>query len=151
MAVAALKHFSLKAANRSRNVLYGLMAVAALKRRGGIPGVTVGFGSPRPHGRGRIEARPSTSNSNGSRMVLHGLMAVAALKPCHKSQGSEWPVVLHGLMAVAALKRIQRVLLQREQSCSPRPHGRGRIEASEGRRASRCRCPFSTASWPWPH
>ena len=56
------------------------MAVAALKRvLRGFPSITW-HSSPRPHGRGRIEAAVEVAGSTLAENVLHGLMAVAALK-----------------------------------------------------------------------
>src|SRR5262249_35844374 len=134
-------------------VLHGLLAVAALKRPPSMPGCHQSGCSPRPAGRGRIEAfSVSLPNPKEFADVLHGLLAVAALKPAYQSPASsacwrsprpagrgriEAPgaagvekskgVVLHGLLAVAALKRCQRAT-------------RGSLVIK-----------FSTACWPWPH
>ena len=88
-------------------VLHGLRAVAALKlacRR--CVRQCSGAGSPRPPGRGRIEAACVGGIVASRSAVLHGLRAVAALKliRCGR-QFATLSVVLHGLRAVAALKR----------------------------------------------
>ena len=79
----------------------------------------------------RIHPAPGESPTVRAR-VLHGLMAVAALKLDGASLGNESFTitgVLHGLMAVAALKpELDRMGLLTLVG-SPRPHGRGRIEA----------------------
>ena len=156
MAVAALKLHGLRPHRAAASVLHGLMAVAALKRCRDRVGSRQGqASSPRPHGRGRIEARQRPAPFILPILVLHGLMAVAALKqspPCRPPSRSK---VLHGLMAVAALKLVSA---RATSTCtavlhglmavaalkhasprstpaalpgrSPRPHGRGRIEAS---------------------
>ena len=128
MAVAALKPPARVAcAPAVAVVLHGLMAVAALKLAALMD----------------LERR--------GLVVLHGLMAVAALKRPARDGVGGGTGVLHGLMAVAALKPRPA---QYRRSCgtrSPRPHGRGRIEAAGDCQLRVEAGVFSTASWPWPH
>ena len=155
MAVAALKpRLAVRVFGGPRwIVLHGLMAVAALKlaQLRGHPAARR-VGSPRLHGRGRIEALRGSSLGASKRGfstvswpwphlsiafrlnrlsidgVLHGLMAVAALKPiADLSCFNVTRAVLHGLMAVAALK----------------PCTSADAAWSDVR--------FSTVSLPWPH
>ena len=80
-------------------------------------------------------------------------MAVAALKPAELWNAAAVGAVLHGLMAVAALKLFKQseVIRVAPVGCSPRSHGRGRIEARSRANALPSLTMFSTVSWPWPH
>ena len=129
MAVAALKPFPLGGGIvRRKEVLHGLMAVAALKHQNRP--VMYGYDVDVLHGLMAVAAlKPQRTRTSapGPFPVLHGLMAVAALKRRMPAWPACWSRVLHGLMAVAALK-----------------HSGGRFYPLDPR-------PFSTASWPWPH
>ena len=135
-------------------VLHGLRVVAALKLRlplrrprcegsprpsgrGRIEAtVMVGSastpkGSPRPSGRGRIEALPHRSFYLVIRRVLHGLRVVAALKPRLKSGAETAPCM--GSPRPSGRGRIEAHPWGEAEEFgsrrSPRPSGRGRIEA----------------------
>src|SRR5205807_1284406 len=103
---------------------------SALTGEGAVPR------SPRPEGRGRIEAAGvDATTKRVTRWVLHGPRAVAALKggvgPQLQGRREE---VLHGPRAVAALKYEASVGSRNTGLGSPRPEGRGRIEGSSGLR-----------------
>src|SRR5258708_5791603 len=105
---------------RQAEVLHGREVVAALKPDTASLNAQTRLCSPRPRGRGRIEARPPSPSWPLVGRVLHGREVVAALKP-------------------AALLRVDR-----EVDRSPRPRGRGRIEALRARRDARQPVAFST-------
>ena len=92
------------------------------------------MGSPRPSGRGRIEA-PKTAAASESTARRSprpsGRGRIEARRP--RSSCDFLRPVLHGLRVVAALKRGWDVGVRHRHSSSPRPSGRGRIEASPWR------------------
>ena len=110
-------------------------------------------GSPRPSGRGRIEAlMAARKNTTSDRHVLHGLRVVAALKRSWPPDRYSRPaIVLHGLRVVAALKHRPVAERRRPEAGSPRPSGRGRIEAPTARTTGSSSSMFSTAFGSWPH
>src|SRR5438874_1219095 len=62
---------------------------------------------------------------------LHGLTAVAPLKPSQDKIHCDRDDSLHGLTAVAPLKPVVASVSVPVRTLSPRPHGRGSIEATK--------------------
>ena len=91
-----------------------------------------GAPSPRPSGRGLIEAPGRLPARGRSASTLPGLRAGASLKRELERDGGVLEGPLPGLRAGASLKRVNQVLLGQCDYLSPRPSGRGLIEASEG-------------------
>ena len=109
-------------------VLHGLRVVAALKRRS------------------RGHEQPIAP------AVLHGLRVVAALKlDGPQAAIVDCRCVLHGLRVVAALKLDGAFSDRVDAPRSPRPSGRGRIEACRSGSAFGDERRFSTAFGSWPH
>src|SRR5262249_14251450 len=133
-------------------VLHGRKAVAALKPIGlNLRCIEAWHGSPRPKGRGRIEATPSwiaPNAANGSPRPK-GRGRIEA--PHHSGNCPHLLHVLHGRKAVAALKHHSHSSRPSKLPRSPRPKGRGRIEAIISISNGSPFLLFSTAERPWPH
>ena len=130
--------------------------------------------SPRPKGRGRIEAGASSSSFgdicglHGRKAVaelklvkrnflgyvagsLHGRKAVAELKRRTSCRSASPHHRLHGRKAVAELKPYVRAETWLPSAGSPRPKGRGRIEAATATASRDIVSVVSTAERPWPN
>ena len=111
-----------------RSRLHGRKAVAELKPA--VPSVAVQApaSSPRPKGRGRIEARSTPFTHHPTHMSPRP-KGRGRIEAVCSAKGKPVVVRLHGRKAVAELKPDYAGIIASARGTSPRPKGRGRIEA----------------------
>ena len=149
MGVAPLKRYRSCRGAHTRGGLHARMGVAPLKHdRKGQPDIDA-LKSPRPNGRGPIEASSLAGRSRRHRR-LHARMGVAPLKQARGSRDCRDGARLHARMGVAPLK------LGRVRHLHLKLHGlharMGVAPLKQGLHPpQRQACRVSTPEWAWPH
>ena len=150
LAGASLKRRRSRSCRRARQYLPGQLAGASLKRLTDMPKLGLLSVSPRPIGRGLIEAF-SRRASSAPMSDLPGQLAGASLKPFDHFLLTLVGGNLPGQLAGASLKHRRQMHHCELHRRSPRPIGRGLIEAIIPENQVNDSSGISPANWPGPH